>query len=900
MISSNNKPVVALQQHYTSSQYGLSGHPGFQIRAQSDGIAEEEQRELTRLGMYNPPRNLPSTPSPEEVEELFPIAYHSSVLKNGQLAIIRSVYVGQDYTKRYGNFFAHSLIFESIPYGIWPVDLYEWSGWKNKLDEGEDRQDDKTGFNLPKVVFEPNLDTFSLMELRVFLRNDSGRREHLAKMIRAIMLRAKNSRNLIIREAFETNAPFWIACIQKSFPSNYQKKISCSSYQFDPRSSLAVNVVLGETDFNIGENERKFLYYVFDFIGGMHSEVEDVGNEYAHVISTWMCNEPEKLRDFHNFSHKFEYETPDDELVLLLRIFRLSIGDSFSMNEDSIMEILAFINKKTKAEDLADVIQIISTKINNLSGSNDPDYLNHLFCFLLNSVKLTNHEKHKDAALRLFLDMLDKNIFYKTFPEELLKSLRAKAREVIPQFDQKIGKRFISSEQLEKIYSRLGQIENQGLSKILKEFVQAIQNQPGTGPLLSEPSLIDFIQNILKSKIPNLSELDWLFEEFDGSVNDVTQICGLICKFIDDTVNSKTIQDNTRKQILDSFIAYTQIFFEKKGSAFRFSVLNQLKLESVNFFFLEKEWCRTVLKNKKILLVHNEYYKNLLSDNSQYAQKFKNEFAQKVWNNLPAKDRLKQSILWIRDDHIAYITKPLLDDIFQKALEGISFKLDDKSSDDLGLLLSKKANEYGITLLPNIPLLRLSLIHVYRSRDGFNAFPFGQISESLSTISSKTYSLYVNSYLPKSLNKVESSTQHGIVLKSIYMQKHKNAFMKAYHKFFKNCNDHQFSNSEIAALKFWISFNENDPEYSFFNSINEDTRRFLVERISKLKNDSLKTLISISKKRWNLSQEQKEKLDNIYKDIQDNKKSFLQRVVCKGSEGLQKIRSIFDRSKKNV
>ena len=144
-----SQEVSGLQLHYTSSRYGLSGHPGFQTRAISSAVRPEEQRMIERMGIYQPPRDCPVEPNREQINELFPVAYRSAYLETGRLALVRSVYVGQDYTGRWGNYFAHAILFDKLPKAYWPVDLYEWEGWINGLNENEDI--DQSSYELPAI-----------------------------------------------------------------------------------------------------------------------------------------------------------------------------------------------------------------------------------------------------------------------------------------------------------------------------------------------------------------------------------------------------------------------------------------------------------------------------------------------------------------------------------------------------------------------------------------------------------------------------------------------------------------------------------------------------------------------------------------------------------------------------
>ena len=113
--------MKAEQLYYTSCEKGLENASGFQIKAMSNGFTKTN--DVRQLGSYEPSRDLPSQPDSEELKE-FPILF-----KYKDDVFVRSVYVGQDYTKRFGNYFMHTLEVDKID--LYPIDLYFWNGWVN-------------------------------------------------------------------------------------------------------------------------------------------------------------------------------------------------------------------------------------------------------------------------------------------------------------------------------------------------------------------------------------------------------------------------------------------------------------------------------------------------------------------------------------------------------------------------------------------------------------------------------------------------------------------------------------------------------------------------------------------------------------------------------------------------
>ncbi|MGT2531038.1 GTPase-associated protein 1-related protein [Streptomyces nojiriensis] len=95
------------QLHYTSAPPGPDGS-GFRFTAMTPGVPAALLREAEQLIGYEPPRDAPSRPGPDELAA-FPQALSLSVLADGSRLLARSVYTGADYSGRWGNFHAHAV-----------------------------------------------------------------------------------------------------------------------------------------------------------------------------------------------------------------------------------------------------------------------------------------------------------------------------------------------------------------------------------------------------------------------------------------------------------------------------------------------------------------------------------------------------------------------------------------------------------------------------------------------------------------------------------------------------------------------------------------------------------------------------------------------------------------------
>lgn len=131
--------VEALQAQYTSVAEGPGGRAGFQFVAQSPGLHAGQLSELERFMHYRPPASASTTPSPAEVERL-PVSFQLQRLDSGAALLIRTTYAGKDYSGRYGNYFAHLVVLDSLE-GLGttrPTDLFNASWWRDQAADGAD------------------------------------------------------------------------------------------------------------------------------------------------------------------------------------------------------------------------------------------------------------------------------------------------------------------------------------------------------------------------------------------------------------------------------------------------------------------------------------------------------------------------------------------------------------------------------------------------------------------------------------------------------------------------------------------------------------------------------------------------------------------------------------------
>ncbi|WP_018657913.1 hypothetical protein [Actinomadura flavalba] len=119
---------MAWQLHYTSARQGPTGRAGFQFTAETPGLPEGLRAAVAPFLAYRPPPEAPLSPGPDELAA-FPVALLYDRVA-GRVLLLRSRYLGQDYSGRYGNFFAHAVVAERDELeGLRPAELWDAPVW---------------------------------------------------------------------------------------------------------------------------------------------------------------------------------------------------------------------------------------------------------------------------------------------------------------------------------------------------------------------------------------------------------------------------------------------------------------------------------------------------------------------------------------------------------------------------------------------------------------------------------------------------------------------------------------------------------------------------------------------------------------------------------------------------
>lgn len=385
-----------LQLYYTSCKQGRSAGSGFQIYSASEGLTKDEMMELEERSTYVPPSHLASQPTEDEIRQDFPVAFSSFRLKSGRYGVIQSVYVGQDYSGRFGNFFTHALVLEE---GTWPFAaslLYGSPIFKTHLTEDELDIEQKPE-DLPVLELSKPNGSLSLALVQNFLQ-ENDRYTYLKAMINGVIERNGQPGSIVLADEPEY-VPYWIVAIQLAFPTQIANEISFSTYSFDPASeNNVVSVTLNEgTRFSFQDIGRRYNLYGFNFTTNQFSEPNKTFRYADYTIKHHL-----EIEALQTFSNRFTFTQPTEALDAFIDLYSILHADIFS-DASRIQSAFQFATHYLATEQASEFIDELSIE-QLMLYSEDIDNATAIARFLIDMSNKTNAFTHQQLAAQFLLD----------------------------------------------------------------------------------------------------------------------------------------------------------------------------------------------------------------------------------------------------------------------------------------------------------------------------------------------------------------------------------------------------------------------------------------------------------------------------------------------------------------
>jgi len=509
----------------------MGGFAGFQVRSRTEGLDRDDEAELVQLGTYDPPNDAPPEPSDAELRTAFPRAFRVARLPSGSLSVLMSSYVGRDYSGRWGNFFAHSLVLPQTPRGRWPIDLYEWDGWTTGLAEHEDTEGEPPPLPPVDTAGIPPAESFGFDQLAEFLRDDDTRPAALASMIRALFLRAETSRPVVVHDAPLHNL-FWIACLQKCFPPQLLGDVSYSSYQYNPLTCAAVNATAGETDFLFSERERSFQLYLFDRLGGPSSEVPETAGDYAATLARWMTTEPMLVQEFHAFSTLFDLGNGvGTELVHVANLFRAAAHDDVPVSAAEVREALAYLDDRVQPEGYGALIPKLASTLGADAVAADGAVAGRLVALIARGAQQSGVDDHRTLAARSWFTFFDRLVLEGRGNADVVRDARAVVVDALGEHRSVLARVAFQRERVENYMARRDDLEPAVLQTILGELVDAARTL-GLEPVWEQKQLWPIINRLATDLSGQPSGLERTLACLGDDSEAIVWTCKGIARFV--------------------------------------------------------------------------------------------------------------------------------------------------------------------------------------------------------------------------------------------------------------------------------------------------------------------------------------------------------------------------------
>lgn len=825
-----NAILTGEQMYYTSCKLGLSGAAGFQTKAKSSGLDTDQQQLIERLGLYKPPRNLSDEPSRDEISEKFPVLYKNYTLESGQVVILKSEYVGKDYSNRWGNYFSHGLFFNSLPDDVWPVDIYEWTGFKKDITA---KENDSKSTKLPIIQITKISNAFPLSDLQEFINEDNLNIQILPKIIQAVFLKSLTSRNIVIKVDLESDAMYWVACIQKCFPVSLQKHLNSSTYQFDPRTCMDINATFGDTDFLLSKTERDYQFYVFDFSSNKFTQI-DQANEYAKTVAAWISSEPTKLVRFFQICKYFNIKDIDDDLILVLSLFKVSIGENEFRSEEELLSALHFIQNNIKLQYSEYVAKIVHNIINNSNSKLSFNVLSHIATFYVSASKVNT--KYINDYFEVLPKLLFSWLVDDSKENNLLIELKDNAREIIPSFDKKYAECLLSEKNISYLITISSKISIRKLGYLVNELISAKSILINTGNENKYAILIwDFIKPVIISMSPQLDDLDWLLST---SLNNPDALKNVLSTVIN------IIRDNKQEDYYDageSVARYLNNLFKTKEVSYRYKILSSLATKTSLHPVIQAEWKLYFDTCKDKISCFSDYYDSFLINSGKYLTNNNEIFIREVWKQLIPKEKQGLSIYLI-DNCIDVVPRDMFAEILFSASSTIP--LADVESFDLYDQLCGFRDKNNISITPDRLYLRQVIEDQAYSNDIDSSLEttLNKVSDHLDKADESLYREFLNEFLPDALHDRTNQSEHDAILRKLYFKDKSEYFLDAYSSIFKS-RGARGKQLDLVVISYWLGENISSDKYNQYHSIKAKIFDLLRERFFDL-DDRQQTILA--------------------------------------------------------
>ncbi|HTJ67632.1 MAG TPA: GTPase-associated protein 1-related protein [Actinospica sp.] len=256
------------QLYYTSCEHGLTGYAGYQFNAVTPGAGEEMQRQVRSLIAYEPPRSL-MYPQDEAELAACPVNLCYRAASAEAPAVLANVeYLGRDFSKRFGNYFAHALAaaqqeLEAGLGSLLPIELWRSPIWQRAAVDGT---------NLPALDGELPGGLLHPGTVHEFLRARPSR-ARLAELVTAVSAAGVGERPVLLVEQSADEVAQWVGAVCYLLPPPLAARVSFATYCSKPvQSRLDLIGTVRENAALLGPDTMD-VFTVFDFTADRFTQV---------------------------------------------------------------------------------------------------------------------------------------------------------------------------------------------------------------------------------------------------------------------------------------------------------------------------------------------------------------------------------------------------------------------------------------------------------------------------------------------------------------------------------------------------------------------------------------------------------------------------------------------------
>lgn len=397
--------MAVKQLFYTSCKKGLSSGMGFQTYSMTKGITDEDRKEIESYCVYIPPDNLPTQPSDEEINRLFPIAFSSFKLQSGKYCICRAQYTGKDYSGRYGNYFCHVLISDK-PWQFYPIELYGSTIFKNSLTSEEENKLEIE--YLPEIEEIPLGDLVSFDTISNFFKGSKldKRRKGFIQIMRSVISYSKEKKRIVFSDD-KDSIPLWIGAVQMSLPKKLAQQFSFTTYCYRPED---VNYILCAVDkdedkFNFRDIQNSYKYNVCDFINGCKDEIV-CSSSFVKRAEIGYTVSKDVFLPFISFLDKFDYNLLNEDIDSCISLYNMVKKGVEKSDFDNVKKALSFAINYKSIDAYNQLFYQLDSKLEKISMQVDLELAEIITKFLFKAGREVDNREHIKKAYEFFFDSI--------------------------------------------------------------------------------------------------------------------------------------------------------------------------------------------------------------------------------------------------------------------------------------------------------------------------------------------------------------------------------------------------------------------------------------------------------------------------------------------------------------